>query len=137
MMLRPLHAPREENGFPQVAAMLRSHAEQKGGTAASQALEMIEEYEQDRRNIFECGSLEIREAGGEHVVNPGEVFETYLSGEDFHIDPEKADILDRIKLPGVYEFVYLHVALKLGGLYCQFGSFPNSILHTPRLVTAD
>jgi hypothetical protein len=134
MMLRPLHAPGEEIGFPQVAAMLREHAERKGGDAASQTLEWIGEYERDRGEIKESGSLEIRESGGAHVVKPGLVFDTWLSGEDFHVDSDKADIIERVELPAVYEFVYLHVALKLGELYLGFGSFASSILHRPELI---
>jgi hypothetical protein len=87
-------------------------------------------------SIWKEGSLEIREAGGDHVVKPGRVFDTFLKGEDFHVNPKEAAILDRLHLPAVYGFVCLDVALQLGGLYCQFGSWPNSILHTRSLISA-
>src|SRR5207249_2514562 len=105
MMLRPLHAQKEGICFPKIAALLRRHAESKGGEAASRAIEWIGEYQRDRKRIWKEGSLEIREAGGDHVVKPSRVFDTFLKGEDFHVNPKEAAILDRLHLPAVYGFV--------------------------------
>jgi hypothetical protein len=134
MMFRPLYMKTEVNGFLQVAAMMREHAEKKGGPDAATAVEMIAEYEQGHHQELRSSVLEIREAGGNYVVPPERLFKTWLSGHDFHEDEAKTDILDRLALPGVYEWVYLHMAVSLAAIYCRFGTFANAILREPSLL---
>jgi hypothetical protein len=130
-----LAGKRDVHGFLQIAAMLRRHAEQRDGADGSQAAEMIADYEQGHHHtLAKSNVVEIRAEDGARVVTPGENFDLWLHGEDFHLDERKANALEEIRPFGLYEFDYLHTALGLASIYCQFAAFPNSILRESSLL---
>jgi hypothetical protein len=142
MMFRPLYfaGQRDVSGFQKVAAMLRRHAEEKGGDAAAQAVEMIAEYEADHeRALAEHGVFEVRVGGGSESISPKEMLRLFLHGGDFHMDARLADYLESLPpdTRHTFEFSYLLTVRQLGVLYCQFATFPNSILREPTLVAGD
>lgn len=136
---RPLYLPSEVNGFPQVAALIREHAEQRGGEEASKAAEMIAEYEERHHEALATSNvLEVRVEGGERVVSPEELFKLWLYGDAFHEDERKIEYLEGLHPieRSTFEFSYLATATTLARMYCRFATFPNAILHEPSLLPA-
>ena len=139
MMFRPVYlsARRDVSGFLKVAAMLRKHAQDKRGDAASQAVEWIEEYEADhQRALVQHHVLEIRVEGGKTKMSPETVLDLFLYADGFHMTDTKATYLEGLSpvTRSTFEYTYLLTVLKLSEIYWQFGSFPNSILHEPSLL---
>jgi hypothetical protein len=139
MMFRPLYfnSKRDVSGFLKVAAMLRRHAEDKGGDAGEKAAEMIADYEAGHYEaLAQANIFEIRVEGGEEVLSPKFLLKLFLHGGDFHMDERLADYLDGLDpiSRSTFEFQYLGTVRELGVMYVRFASLPNSILHEPKLL---
>lgn len=139
MMFRPLYfsGQRDVSGFLKIAAMLRSHAEDKGGEAALQAADMIAEYEADHHGeLAQSRGLEIRMAGGKEVMSPKTLLKLFLNGGDFHMDERIANYLEDLSpiTRSTLEWEYLGTVRRLGEMYCQFAGFPAAILREPTLL---
>lgn len=97
MMFRPLYfsGQRDVSGFLKVAAMLRTHAEDKCGDPASRAVEMIAQYEAEHHGaLAQSRGLELRMSGGKEVMEPKTLLKLFLHGGDFHMDERLADYLE-------------------------------------------
>jgi hypothetical protein len=139
MMFRPLYfnSQRDVSGFLRVAAMLRRHADDKGGDAGAQAAEMIADYEAGHYEaLAQSNIFEIRVEGGKEIMSPETLLKLFLHGGDFHMDERLADYLEGLDpiSRSTFEFQYLGTVRQLGVLYVQFASFPNAILHEPSLL---
>lgn len=140
MQLRPLYLPTEEISFEKIAEMLRQHADAQGTADAKRTVEMIDEYVRDHDEELSSSKLmgyhvEDSETGTSREIPPREIFKLWLYGQDFHVDDDKAARLEDMELPDVTEWLYLNTAVRLAEIYCEFGSFPNSILHQPALLS--
>jgi hypothetical protein len=139
MMFRPLYfsGQRDVSGFLKIAAMLRTHAEDKGGDSASQAAEMIAEHEAEHHGeLVQSRGLELRMSGGKEVMSPETLLHLFLHGGDFHMDARLADYLEGLSpiTRSVLEWEYLGTVRRLGAMYCQFAGFPAAILREPSLL---
>jgi len=131
VLMRPLYSTKDHR-FHDLHGTLRVHALQRDSNDSRIALEMLDEYRTDHRKILAQGPLILKRVPGQ--VSPRRILEDYLKAF-LHMEDHKLPLWRH--MPEMAEFMMVSTASRLSGLYVQFSSFANAVLHEPSLVPSD